>query len=65
MSTTFSWLTPKPTHNGSAVSLDEVMENVVHRSAGTGGVDTLSNASDRGRVVQFLLSIDAGTRPIN
>jgi hypothetical protein len=33
-------------HNGSAASLDEVMNNVTHRSAGTGGVDTLTNASD-------------------
>jgi hypothetical protein len=30
----------------------------------TGGVDTLSNASDRARVVQFLRSIDAATPPI-
>jgi hypothetical protein len=37
---------------------------VTHRSAGTGGVDTLSNAADRDKVVQFLLSIDAKTVPI-
>jgi YVTN family beta-propeller protein len=51
-------------HGGVATSLDEVMNNVTHRSAGTGGVDTLTNAADRARVVQFLLSIDAGTVPI-
>jgi cytochrome c peroxidase len=48
-------------HNGSAASLTEVMNNVTHRSAGTGGVDTLSNAADRARVVRFIESIDAST----
>jgi YVTN family beta-propeller protein len=51
-------------HNGAAGSLDEVMANVTHRSAGTGGVDTLTNAADRTRVVKFILSIDSGTVPI-
>jgi len=51
-------------HNGAAASLAEVLDNVSHRSAGTSGVDTLSNAADRRAVVQFLLSIDARTRPI-
>jgi YVTN family beta-propeller protein len=51
-------------HNGAITSLDAVMDNVTHRSAGTAGVDTLSNAADRGRVVKFLQSIDATTVPI-
>ncbi len=51
-------------HNGVAISLDQVMNNVTHRSAGTGGVDTLTNAADRAKLVQFLLSIDAATPPI-
>ena len=51
-------------HNGAAVSLDQVMENVTHRSAGTGGVDTLTNFQDRAKVVKFLQSIDAATSPI-
>jgi YVTN family beta-propeller protein len=51
-------------HNGIATSLDQVMNNVTHRSAGTGGVDTLSNPADRAKVVRFLLSIDAATVPI-
>lgn len=51
-------------HNGAAPSLDAVMENVTHRSSGTGGVDTLSNAADRAKVVQFVRSIDAATPPI-
>ena len=51
-------------HNGAAASLNEVLLNVTHRSAGTSGVDTLSNATDRARIVAFLLSIDDATLPI-
>ena len=51
-------------HNGSANSLDQVLANVTHRSAGTGGVDTLASAADRAKLVRFLLSIDAATVPI-
>jgi len=51
-------------HNGSASSLDDVLDNVTHRSAGTGGVDTLTNAADRAKVADFLLSIDAASAPI-
>ncbi len=50
-------------HNGNAKSLSEVLNNVTHRSAGTGGVDTLTNPSDRAFVVKFLESIDAATVP--
>jgi cytochrome c peroxidase len=51
-------------HNGAATSLDEVLDNVTHRSAGTGGVDTLTNSGDRAKLVRFLLSIDSSTPPI-
>jgi YVTN family beta-propeller protein len=51
-------------HNGTATSLDEVLQNVTHRSAGTSGVDTLSNPADRSKIVSFLRSIDAATAPI-
>lgn len=51
-------------HNGAAGSLAQVLDNVTHRSAGTGGVDTLSNAADRARIVQFLRSIDGRTPPV-
>jgi YVTN family beta-propeller protein len=51
-------------HNGAAASFDDVLNNVTHRSAGTGGVDTLSNASDRAKVARFIRSIDAATVPI-
>lgn len=51
-------------HNGSANSLDKVMKNITHRSAGT-GVDTLTNATDRDNLVKFLQSIDARTKPFS
>jgi hypothetical protein len=51
-------------HNGAAPSLDEVLLNVTHRSAGTGGVDTLTNPADRSLLARFLLSIDSGTTPV-
>jgi YVTN family beta-propeller protein len=52
-------------HNGAAGSLNQVLDNVTHRSAGTQGVDKLSVEADRDRVVQFLPSIDASTAPIS
>jgi YVTN family beta-propeller protein len=48
-------------HSGAAQTLDEVLDNVVHRSAGTAGVDTLTNADDRRKLVRFLETIDADT----
>lgn len=50
-------------HNGAVVSLEQVMNNVAHRSAGTAGVDTLTSSADGDKVVKFLLSIDASTVP--
>jgi mono/diheme cytochrome c family protein len=51
-------------HNGAALSLDEVLNNVTHRSAGTAGVDTLTNSADRAAIVAFIKSIDSATVPI-
>jgi YVTN family beta-propeller protein len=51
-------------HNGAALSLDSVLSNVAHRSAGTGGVDVLSNAADRAKIVTFLKTIDAASTPV-
>lgn len=50
-------------HNGSVDTLDAVMQNVAHRSAGT-GTDRLQSSNDRRQLIQFLLSIDAATVPI-
>jgi len=51
-------------HNGTVTSLTEVLDNVQHRSAGTSGVDVLSNPADRAKIVRFIESIDAATVPI-
>ena len=51
-------------HNGALDSLESVLDNVQHRSAGTGGVDTLANPADRAAVVRFIESVDAKTVPI-
>lgn len=51
-------------HGGVARSLQQVLGNKTHRTAGTGGVDTLSTAAKRNKVIKFLLSIDASTPPI-
>lgn len=51
-------------HNGSVNSLEAVMENVAHRSSGTGGADGLQSAAARAQLIKFLLSIDGATVPI-
>lgn len=50
-------------HSGAAPTLDAVLANKTHRSAGSNGVDTLTNANDRKHLVRFLKSIDRGTEP--
>jgi uncharacterized protein (TIGR03437 family) len=52
-------------HNGSADTLEAVMQNVAHRSDGNGGVDRLQDAGQRAQLIKFLLSIDSATVPIN
>lgn len=51
-------------HNGAVDSLDKVMDNVDHRSAGKNGVDPLGDPERRRQLVKFLLSIDGNTPPI-
>ena len=55
---------PQTFLRGAAASLAEVLNNVQHRSAGTAGVDTLTNSLDRDKLARFLESIDAATAPI-
>ncbi len=50
-------------HGGTAPTLDAVLDNVTHRSAGSGGVDMLTNPNDREAVVRFVKSIDRSTEP--
>jgi YVTN family beta-propeller protein len=49
-------------HSGSAQTLDDVLSNVQHRSLGTSGLDTLTNAADRTKLAKFLGSIDSTTQ---
>ena len=63
--TTFSGATSsQPLALDAAGELLAVVNRVQHRSAGTGGVHTLTNAADRQKIVSFLSSIDAATPPI-
>lgn len=48
-------------HSGACPTLECVVENVTHCSAGTNGTDSLSKPKDRQRLVKFLKSIDAQT----
>lgn len=50
-------------HNGAADSLDVVMNNVAHRSSGT-GADTLTDANKRRQLIRFIQSIDAASQVI-
>lgn len=61
------FFSPPYFHNGSANSLDEAMGDrfIAHRSAGTGGIDALSDPEARRKLIKFLISIDASTPPIN
>ena len=56
---------PPYLHNGSAPTVVAVLDLVAHRSAGTGGVDMLGNASDREALARFVESIDASTPPLD
>ena len=49
-------------HNGAADSLEQVLDNVPHRAAGT-GIDLLDDPESRRKLIRFLLSIDASTAP--
>jgi len=52
-------------HNGSALTLDGVLDNVTHRRAGLGFFlrDPLNDRDNRAALVKFLQSIDASTQP--
>jgi DNA-binding beta-propeller fold protein YncE/cytochrome c peroxidase len=50
-------------HNGACETLSCVVGNVKHRTSNGRTPDRLANAGDRARVVSFLKSIDATTKP--
>jgi uncharacterized protein (TIGR03437 family) len=52
-------------HNGSVATLNDVLANTAHRTAGSGGTDYLTSPTAVAQLVKFLLSIDANTQPIN
>jgi hypothetical protein len=54
---------PPYLHNGACPTLECVLENKKHRDAG--GKSVLDNPDDRKALIQFLISIDATTEPIN
>jgi cytochrome c peroxidase len=51
-------------HNGSCLTLACVLENQTHRDAG-GVSGVLDDPANQAALVQFLISIDAKTEPIN
>jgi hypothetical protein len=54
---------PPYLHNGACPTLECVLENEGHRNAG--GADVLGDPADRAALVQFLISIDVQTEPVN
>jgi len=61
-----AWATGPLFHNGSAVTIDDVLDNVTHRRAGLDKPfkhDLLNNPRNRAALITFLKSIDASTRP--
>jgi YVTN family beta-propeller protein len=46
-------------HSGQAQTLDDVMANIPHRTAGSPGRDLFTDANNRALMVKFLRSIDA------
>lgn len=54
---------PPYLHNGSCPTLACILENEAHRNAG--GTKVLDDPAARDALVQFLISIDADTQPIN
>lgn len=51
-------------HNGSCLTLECVLQNQVHREAG-GVTGLLDDPANQAALVQFLISIDTTTEPIN
>jgi YVTN family beta-propeller protein len=61
-----AWATGPLFHNGSAVTIDDILDNVTHRRAGLdhpSKSDLLNHPRNRALLVKFLKSIDASTRP--
>ena len=62
-----AWALGPLLHNGTALTIDDILDNVTHRRAGQNRfqADPLNNAANRDALVKFLKSIDASTTPFN
>jgi hypothetical protein len=62
-----AWALGPLLHNGSAITIDEILDNVKHRRAGKPffDQDLRSDADNRRASIKFLKSIDASTTPFN
>jgi YVTN family beta-propeller protein len=60
-----AWATGPLFHNGSAVTIDDILDNVAHRRAGKPffDQDLLNDPDNRRAMIKFLKSIDASTPP--
>ena len=62
-----AWALGPLLHNGSAITIDDILGNVTHRRAGQNRfqADVLNSAANREALLKFLKSIDAATTPFN
>jgi len=60
-----AWALGPLLHNGSALTIDEILDNTTHRRAGKNvfDQDLLNDADNRRALIKFLKSIDASTPP--
>ncbi|NOT59234.1 MAG: hypothetical protein HOP19_03305 [Acidobacteria bacterium] len=62
-----AWALGPLLHNGSAITIDDILDNVTHRRAGLGQfrADPLNDPRNQAALLKFLKSIDASTTPFN
>ncbi|MGH9799629.1 MAG: hypothetical protein ACRD82_04630, partial [Blastocatellia bacterium] len=62
-----AWAMGPLLHNGSAITIGDILDNVGHRRAGLNPFqrDLLNDAGNRAALIKFLKSIDASTSPIS
>jgi YVTN family beta-propeller protein len=62
-----AWAMGPLLHDGSAITIDDILDNVRHRRSGLGPFqqDLLNDARNRAALLKFLKSIDASTPPVS
>lgn len=62
-----AWALGPLLHNGSVITIDDIVDNLQHRRAGLRPFDRdpLNDADNRRALIKFLKSIDAATPPFN